>query len=202
MKNSKEHILRTAFRLFLQKNFKEVTMKEIVKETGLSKGAFYHYFESKEQLFLEVIKTYFFEKMIVNYKKLNHNSLKEFYHDYAKHMKKAIDGVEKELNFSSSSISMNYIIIMFDALRLFPGFKDKLKAFQDEELKAWTKIIRISRKKGEFSSPMTDNQLARMFIYSNDGIGLHLLLEGKLSKAYSEMITLWDNFYKEILDEN
>ena len=53
---SKEHILITAFSLFLQKSFKEVTMKEIVKETGLSKGAFYHYFESKEQLFLELLQ--------------------------------------------------------------------------------------------------------------------------------------------------
>ena len=54
MNESKEHIITVASKLFLQKNFKEVTMKEIVDKTGLSKGAFYHYFESKEQLFLEV----------------------------------------------------------------------------------------------------------------------------------------------------
>jgi len=47
MSDTKTHILMVSLKLFLQKNFKEVTMKEIVKETGLSKGAFYHYFDQE-----------------------------------------------------------------------------------------------------------------------------------------------------------
>jgi len=39
-----------------------------------------------------------------------------------------------------------------------------------------------------------------MFIYSNDGIGLRLLLYGDLDAVDREMITLWDNFYREIKD--
>ncbi len=59
MSDTKAHILMVSLKLFLQKNFKEVTMKEIVEETGLSKGAFYHYFESKEKLFYEIIDYFF-----------------------------------------------------------------------------------------------------------------------------------------------
>ena len=82
MNDTKEHILRTAFCLFLQKSFKEVTMKEIVERTGLSKGAFYHYFASKERLFTEVMDTFIFQGVVVDYNALNRNSLYEFYHDY------------------------------------------------------------------------------------------------------------------------
>ena len=66
MNQTKEHIITVACELFLQKSFKEVTMKEIVKQTGLSKGAFYHYFESKEQLFQEVLD--FFLNNVMVYK--------------------------------------------------------------------------------------------------------------------------------------
>ena len=59
MTKTKEYIMDVALKLFLQKNFKEVTMKEIVEKTGLSKGAFYHYFKSKEKFFLEVINNFF-----------------------------------------------------------------------------------------------------------------------------------------------
>ena len=52
---TKEHILNVCTGLFLQKGFKDLTMKEIVEKTGMSKGAIYHYFDSKENLFLEVI---------------------------------------------------------------------------------------------------------------------------------------------------
>ncbi|MDR3129397.1 MAG: TetR/AcrR family transcriptional regulator [Tannerellaceae bacterium] len=51
MKEVKEHILKTALTLFLQKSFKEVIMNDIVEKTGMSKGAFYHYYSSKEKVF-------------------------------------------------------------------------------------------------------------------------------------------------------
>lgn len=55
MADLKEHILETAQKLFLQKGFKGVTMNELVEAAGLTKGAFYHYFKSKEQVFEEVV---------------------------------------------------------------------------------------------------------------------------------------------------
>lgn len=200
MLNTKEHILRTAFKLFLQKSFKEVTMKDIVRETKLSKGGFYHYFSSKEQLFIEVINTYYFERMQIDYNKLSHDSLWKFYHDYVKQVKTIMKELKNEIFSTDMTININYITIMFDAMKLFPGFKNKIKEAQKNELNAWIKIIKSARKKREFTSPMTDEQIARMFIYSNDGIGLRLLLEGNLNNVDKEMLKLWDNFYMEIKD--
>jgi len=45
MNDTREHILKVAFNLFLLKSYKEVTMAELVEKTGMSKGAFYHYFK-------------------------------------------------------------------------------------------------------------------------------------------------------------
>ena len=53
--NTKEHILNVSFDLFLQKSFNEVTLKNISENTGMSKGAIYYYFETKEQIFLEIV---------------------------------------------------------------------------------------------------------------------------------------------------
>src|ERR1700757_27567 len=84
MNDSKEHILSVSLNLFLQKNFKEVTMKEIVEQTGLSKGAFYHYFTSKEQVFEEVLNHFFADFMQLNFESFSHNSLAAFCDDYIK----------------------------------------------------------------------------------------------------------------------
>lgn len=197
---SKEHILKISFCLFLQKSFKEVTLHEIVSAAGLSKGAFYHYFQSKEQLFVEVIDTFFFDQMIVDYKKLNQNSLWDFYHDYAAQLKNTIVASRQYLNICDTKANLNYLTLMFDAMKLFPGFQEKVRQAQQNELEAWTSVVAKARNNGEFASPMSDEQLARMFIYSNDGIGLHLLLNGNLENVEHEMITLWDNFYWEVKD--
>ena len=79
MKDSKGQILKTSLLLFLQKGFKEVTMKEIVKSSGFSKGAFYHYFSSKEEVFKEVIDVYFSQMLHLDYNNLPSSSLQSFY---------------------------------------------------------------------------------------------------------------------------
>ncbi len=200
MSDTRERILQTAFSLFLRKSYKEVTLNELIEATGLSKGAFYHYFASKEQLFIEVINVFFFEKSFIDYSKLSHDSLWSFYHDYAKAVQKLINSYKDYIDYKKTEASINYFTLIFDALKHFPGFRKKLMEAQKKELNAWTKIVKIGREKGEYSSSMSDEQLARMFIYSNDGIALYVLMNGNYNNIEHEMITLWDNFYKEVKD--
>lgn len=58
MKDTRKHILEISMKLFLEKGFKEVTMNELVQSCGLSKGAFYHYFTSKDKLYQKAIEAY------------------------------------------------------------------------------------------------------------------------------------------------
>lgn len=198
MSQAKDLILKTAFVLFTQKSYKAVTLKEIVEKTGLSKGAFYHYFTSKEKLFLEVVDTFFFRAMIVDYEKFRKNSLKDFYTDYIITIQNSFKELKENLILGDPSVNINFITLLFDAINIFPDFREKLLQIMDNEIRVWKEMVNIARRNGEFTSPMTDDQIARMFIYSNDGISLRLLLEGRLELMHSEMITLWDNFYDEI----
>ncbi|WP_173933890.1 TetR/AcrR family transcriptional regulator [Chelativorans sp. Marseille-P2723] len=50
----KKHIILEAARLFAMKGFDATSMREVAGRTGVLAGSLYYYFESKEQLFLEV----------------------------------------------------------------------------------------------------------------------------------------------------
>ncbi|MCQ2539700.1 MAG: TetR/AcrR family transcriptional regulator [Acetatifactor sp.] len=52
----KKFILETARKVFVEKGFKKVTMKDIVEACEISRGGLYLYFESTNQIFLEVLK--------------------------------------------------------------------------------------------------------------------------------------------------
>ena len=52
----KRYILETARKVFVDKGFKRVTMKDIVDACDISRGGLYLYFDSTSQIFLEVIK--------------------------------------------------------------------------------------------------------------------------------------------------
>ncbi len=58
---SKENIVKVAFILFLEKGYREVTIKNIMEATGLSKGAIYHHFTSKEEIYDATLQTYYFK---------------------------------------------------------------------------------------------------------------------------------------------
>ena len=51
----KQHILDTARKVFAEKGFKNVTMKDIVEACEISRGGLYLYFDSTEQIFMEIL---------------------------------------------------------------------------------------------------------------------------------------------------
>lgn len=52
---TKQHILETAMRLFSEKGLENVNVEDVVKEVGVTRGAFYHYFKSREELIAGVM---------------------------------------------------------------------------------------------------------------------------------------------------
>lgn len=51
----KQLILKTSRRIFMEKGYKDVTMKDIVEACGISRGGLYLYFHSVEELFVAVM---------------------------------------------------------------------------------------------------------------------------------------------------
>ncbi|MBR1770630.1 MAG: TetR/AcrR family transcriptional regulator [Lachnospiraceae bacterium] len=52
----KKYIVETARKVFVEKGFKRVTMKDIVEACDISRGGLYLYFENTSQIFAEVLK--------------------------------------------------------------------------------------------------------------------------------------------------
>ncbi|MDC7124742.1 MAG: helix-turn-helix domain containing protein [Spirochaetales bacterium] len=61
-------ILDAALKVFNEKGFRNTTMEDIINETSLSKGGFYHYFKSTNDILLAIMESesYFFYNMMLN----------------------------------------------------------------------------------------------------------------------------------------
>ncbi len=55
--NRRNAILKSARRLFFEKGFKSVTVESIAKKAELSKGSIYLYFNSKEEIYTQILLT-------------------------------------------------------------------------------------------------------------------------------------------------
>jgi len=55
---TRDRIVNSARRLFNRKGFTEVTIDEIMKHAGLTRGGFYKHFETKEQLYAHALRQF------------------------------------------------------------------------------------------------------------------------------------------------
>ncbi|MBG9542400.1 TetR family transcriptional regulator [Cytobacillus firmus] len=57
MNNRKMHVIKKAHQLFLEKGFQATSIQDILDYSGISKGTFYNYFSSKNELLISIFKT-------------------------------------------------------------------------------------------------------------------------------------------------
>lgn len=83
----KERIVRESIQLFLKTSFKATSIQNITDALGITKGAFYWHFKSKDELLETIIEKYdaeFLEKLYAHMKNIEGNFLVKFkeYHKY------------------------------------------------------------------------------------------------------------------------
>lgn len=54
----REHILKTAARVFADTGFARASMSQLAKDCGISKANIYHYYKSKDALLFDILDTY------------------------------------------------------------------------------------------------------------------------------------------------
>jgi AcrR family transcriptional regulator len=61
MNKRKQHVITKAHGLFIEKGFQQTSIQDILDYSGISKGTFYNYFSSKNELLIELFKSIYSE---------------------------------------------------------------------------------------------------------------------------------------------
>ena len=54
MNDRKQHVINKAHQLFIDKGFQATSIQDILDYSGISKGTFYNYFSSKNELLIAI----------------------------------------------------------------------------------------------------------------------------------------------------
>ncbi|MEW9051981.1 MAG: TetR/AcrR family transcriptional regulator [Neobacillus sp.] len=57
MNDRKQHVIKMAHQLFIEKGYQATSIQDILEYSGISKGTFYNYFSSKSELLIAIYKT-------------------------------------------------------------------------------------------------------------------------------------------------
>jgi len=191
MEDSRNHIIQTAAKLFLEKSYKAVTFQELKEKTGFSQGAFFYYFKNKLEIFEAVIDMFINHSAAVDFTKLPQTSLSDFLDAYFPELKKIRTG----FGALEASTTANHYALIFEALRIIPAFKNKVNHHESKALEAWTKIVGAARKNKEIKTVLSDEQVARLFINASHGIVINLIMSSNTAEIERETSAAWGNLY-------
>jgi TetR/AcrR family transcriptional repressor of nem operon len=96
------------------------------------------------------------------------------------------------------SISNNYYYLIFDAMRMLPDFRDNHQQEQKKELHTWKSIITKSKANKEINTLVSDEELAKLFVYLGDGTNINLIINDNIDLKKNELKHLWDALYNSL----
>jgi AcrR family transcriptional regulator len=197
MNDTREHIIHVAGRLFLQSNYDGVSIQDITRAVGMTKGALYHHFSSKEQLFEEVAHN-LVGSFHTDFSSLPTNSLRCFYRTLIENIRSRVDRAHDTKPPGTLDSGINVYNLLWDAVRILPGFRASMESFHTLEHSAWRAAIQAAIDRGEIRGGLGADKLAKIFTAVPDGVGITSMLKGGPSAVYGEILDLWDTLYQSL----
>lgn len=175
----KRYILETARKVFVEKGFKKVTMKDIVEACDISRGGLYLYFESTSQIFLEVLKLESEETDDVFSDKITEDATA------ADILVLFLQEQKKELLRKKDTLTQAVYEYYFEAQ---PGKKDNiLKKQFDSAVKIIEKLLEIGVENGEFYCENC-SETARNIMFVLEGLKISAQTIGVTAEAVDRQI--------------
>lgn len=191
---TREGILEAATKLFLQKGYDGVSIKDITEAVQLTKGALYHHFPSKEALFGEVAGR-MFSAFATDYGALPKRSLRDFYRG-AVGMRQELLAYHRRYDALDAGGQVNYLRILWDAMAVFQAqAREEMVKRDAREREAWLVMVRQAQAWGEIRSDLTAEMIAELFIVVGHGDSLRSLMHNQGSELPQRQQAHWDALY-------
>ena len=160
MSETKDIIIDHAYTLFLSKSYEAVSIHDISKSIGLTKGALYHHFLNKEGLFKAVIDKYL--KLVGLIQVKQDITLEEYVQVIIEYVSRIVKTICID---DQPFIPVNFLSLLIDALRHYPGYMDEQRQFYAIGISNLKTILDKAVQNGEIRSDV-DTSLAALNLTS------------------------------------
>ncbi|MBD5337103.1 MAG: helix-turn-helix transcriptional regulator [Bacteroides sp.] len=167
--NRQDTLFNAAFKLFLLHQYKGVTLADIEKETGMTRGAIFYHANNKEDLYRKVVKRYWIDRQNLK-KKMNLtkdcSSLKEFIYSYTASISRTMNDLHSLLaGCTVQQASQAYLSFLMQLKETAPDLHDEYLSNRTYELFTWNDVLRAAVASGEISEAIDTYAFAQTFLF-------------------------------------
>ena len=178
MKDTREYIIDEAFKLFLNYSYEAVSISVISNAIGFTKGALYHHFTNKEELFHAVIDKHLpMPAISVDEQTI---TLKEFTATCIDHARKVLTGI---LQTGENYSPINYLSLIADSFRHYEGYARMKTELIKNETAVATRIIERAIGRGEIRSDINVSAVAAQYFSITIGLAGDIMMNSSVEQA-------------------
>jgi len=187
---ARRSIIEAAIQVFTEKGYHKTKMDDIAEKLGVSKGAIYQYFKSKEQLFFEVIKVFLkYRKDEVMSIILSDNPMRIASAEFID-MK-----IERALQTQSFGLDLFLEAARNESLR------ERMAETYQKAIDEFIGHIEDLKEKGVFKKDADVGVIWRGVVALRDGLISSLVLGAKASDVKETWVKITNILLKEVLAE-
>jgi AcrR family transcriptional regulator len=160
----RESIIETAYQEFLKNGYLNTTIKDILQIAKVSRGGFYHHFNTKEDLLLEVMEKYYLDQINQSVHFLKRCSS---YSEYIDHLCASLEAHSIEITESNNLLSEYYF--MLEVLKNIPLAADTMDKLYAELLEIYIDFITRQMETGELRKDTNARHTAQFLISFIEG---------------------------------
>jgi AcrR family transcriptional regulator len=167
-KSHKRELFRVAFKMFILKSFDGVSIPDIEKATGFTRGTIFHYADTKLDLFRQVVEYYVLERQDIDRKiqVADDCTLRQFIDTYVKGVEQTMETLHEIIGMDvpMRDCSRAYLNMTSQVSVLLPEVhKAFLNAMAKEE-RLWMEVIARGMENGELRSDVQPAILAKIMM--------------------------------------
>lgn len=195
----RDDILRESFKLFLLRGYDAVSLTDIERAAKVTRGAIFHHFENKEDLFKNVADRFvyiFLEDMDFGKEYIGSSApLKVF-------MDKCLSAIENRMKYfqqqtdgeMTTASFMRFILYLKDH---YDAWGERIQTYEEHNRAVCMNVINLSKDKGEIS-PDVD---ALMLTETLHNIYLGFSYKGAATDrmSISDLKKIWEYIYRQQL---
>lgn len=173
-KSRKEILYEKAFNLFLKHQYDGVSLNDIEKATGMTRGAIFYYHSSKLDLFNAVVKYYFIEKQKAQAEIPSEGiSLKEYINRYVEAIGRQMEFLKISLGDLESNVASKAYIILGLKLREYSeDLNTEYTSIRNRILANWVVILQNAVNTGEIKPQSDVLTIAELYVCTYLGLSI------------------------------
>ncbi|MFR9165656.1 MAG: TetR/AcrR family transcriptional regulator [Dysgonomonas sp.] len=193
--NSKKKILEKAFNLFLTRSYDSVSMREIQEAAKVSRGAIYHHFSSKEEIYEDIINEYLLP-MFSSYSLITDEEKKTLQSAILASLKNRQNYLNSLKETVSTKMADYYLFqFMFQATEHSKNFKEQINLQTEKEFNGWRSLVQFAMRSGEIKSDIDIDYVAQSFLTIPFGLGVFSAFSNYVNINTNDLRSSYLKFY-------